>query len=270
MPQHYIDLRPHGMTVGLYESVFRDIESGMVKPEPVELGDGNYMLRMPKRDIPHAIVLKLAKTLSALNAAFLLLREGHVMEQAVLQRTIDEANEDVQFLSLAIIEGETELHRKFLKNFWDEEFEDFAHTVSSHKSRDQVPRKKIHAANSRLLDDPSGANAVANVIHKTYSGFVHGAAPHIMEIYDDRSGHFLVRGMHGTHRVIDHADALWNAVYRTGLAFIHAANALGMTPQRKSVVKQLLAFQQQTGRDGGLRGDPFEDDEVGCGPESPS
>ncbi|MBD9437446.1 hypothetical protein IB223_15195 [Pseudoxanthomonas sp. PXM03] len=269
MAQKYIDLRPHGLIITTYERVFRDIESGITKPVPVEVGENNYMLRLPQRDVPHAIILKLAKILSALHAAFILLNEGHVMEQAIIQRTIDEANEDVLFLSLAITEGETDLHRRFLSGFWEEEFEDFEHTVASHKTRDQVRRKKIHAYNSSFLDNPSGANVVANVVHKAYSGYVHGAAPQIMEIYDDRSEMFLVRGMHGTHKIVDYADDVWNVVYRAGLSFIYATRALGMEAHSEMVHRRLQLFQEQTGRDGGLPSIATSTDETPAGNERP-
>jgi hypothetical protein len=49
----------------------------------------------------------------------------------------------------------------------------------------------------------------------TYSGFVHGASPHIMDMYGGTPPHYQLRGMLGTARVNEHAADLWNCVYRS-------------------------------------------------------
>lgn len=247
------DLKPHSQMLEVLEAVLRDIEGGMTKPERVDLEDGNWILRPPQRDVQHAIVLKLAMVLSGVNAAFVLLRHGHILEQAAIQRMIDEANEDILFLVLALTNDDvTELHQRFLDSFWAEEFEDFNNVVDSHKSRDQVPRSKVHAYNARLLDDPSSSTKLSKVIQRMYSGFVHGAAPHIMEIYDPVSGGFAVRGMLGTPKEEDHAYDIWNVVYRAGLSFIFASRAFGSDAHSDLVTKHLKEFQVATGREGGI------------------
>lgn len=248
-----IDLRPHARMLKIYEAMLRDFESGMTRPVPIDLGDGNWILRLPQRDAQHAILLKLAMVLSGMNAAFVLLHNGHILEQAAIQRMIDEANEDILFLVLGVNNDDwTDLHKRYLDSFWAEEFDDFSHVVESHKSRDQVRRKKIHAYNARHLEDPSRSGKLSDVIHKLYSGFVHGAAAHIMEIYDPDTGGFAVRGMSGTPKVYDHAYDIWNVVYRTGLSFLFASRAYGSDRHEQLVTKHLKAFQAATGRDGGL------------------
>jgi len=55
----------------------------------------------------------------------LLLSHGFVQEQAVLQRTIDETNEDIDFLVYAVTNDTvTELHERFLEAFWEEEIDE--------------------------------------------------------------------------------------------------------------------------------------------------
>ncbi len=248
-----IDLGPHARMLHIYEGVLRDFEGGMTRPVRVELGDGNWILRFPRRDAEHAIVLKLAMALSGLNAAFLLLQNGHVLEQAALQRMIDEANEDVLFLVLGIANDDlTDLHRRYLDAFWAEEFDDFSNVTESHRSRDQVRRKKIHAYNASYLEDPSRSVKLSDVIHKMYSGFVHGAANHIMDIYNPDLCGFAVRGMLGTPRVFDHAYDIWNVIYRTGLSFLFASRAYGSDAHEQLVTEHLKEFQMATGRNGGI------------------
>jgi len=48
-----------------------------------------------------------------------------------------------------------------------------------------VAREMIIAYNARTFHggDPSGARDASHTLHKAYSGFVHGAAQHILELY---------------------------------------------------------------------------------------
>jgi hypothetical protein len=136
----------------------------------------------------------------------------------VLQRTLDEIGEDIAFLTVAITnDTATDLHRRYLSAFWSEEFADSAKPVESLIDREMVPRKKIRAYVSRILQptpDRSRDLAVSKTISKAYSGFVHGASPHLMEICVGDPPKFCVRGMLGTPRVEDHEFDVWNYFYR--------------------------------------------------------
>ena len=92
--------------------------------------------------------------------------------------------EDINFLSLAIIRDEmTDRHKQYLQYFYAEEFDDPSNVIGSHKSRGMVSRDKIRAYVNRALDnDSSRANIAGKVITKAYSGFVHAASPHIMDM----------------------------------------------------------------------------------------
>ncbi len=241
---------PYLRLLAVMEAALRDFESGMERPILLNAGTRGKIHRLPKQDVNHAILLKLVAMLSALNAAHILMRQGHVMEQAAIERIADEAGEDVFFLTLAVLKGMTDLHRRFLDAFWAEEFDDFDDTVGSHKSREMIPRQKIRAyINSFHPSDPSTANQVARIIAKTYSGFVHLAAPHIMEVYRPDSGTFSVTGMLGTPRASEHAHDFWNYLYRGGLAFVAAAKAFGSDDHSQMMMNSLKAFQAATGRE---------------------
>ena len=45
-----------------------------------------------------------------------------------------------------------------------------------------------------------------------YSGYVHAASPHIMEMYGGNPARFHVRGMHGTPRQDEHRDDFCHAI----------------------------------------------------------
>ena len=60
-----------------------------------------------------------------------------------------------------------------------------------------------------------------------YSGFTHGAAPQIMELYDYEKGRFLPNGLLGTNRHLDYIFDAANSIYRTLLSAGALAKALG-------------------------------------------
>ena len=58
------------------------------------------MFRCVEQSIYQAIILKLARVVSGLHAALLLLEHGHIQEQAMFHRIHDELDEDILFLVL--------------------------------------------------------------------------------------------------------------------------------------------------------------------------
>lgn len=140
----------------------------------------SFVYRHVEKTVHQAIVQKLARLVSGLHAARLLLEAGFVQEQAVLQRTIDEITEDISFLSFSVISGElTSLHKRYLDSFFQEEF-DPCDTVASSKERAMIPRKKIRAYLDRCLSGPKGSSKhldASRTVSKAYSGYVHAASP---------------------------------------------------------------------------------------------
>ncbi|WP_241814080.1 hypothetical protein [Caballeronia zhejiangensis] len=177
-----------------------------------------------------AIIQKMARVVSALRAAQLLLSGGFIQEQAAINRMLDEAEDDINFLSLGIVFGETELHKQFLTYFFIEEYGDPNRPIQTRNKRGSIPRSKIHAylhQNPAMSSDPSTGSAVMQTIHKAYSGYIHGASPHIMEMFGGTRPSFQMSGMRNTPLWEDHVDDLWNYVYRGILSFGMAAKAFG-------------------------------------------
>src|SRR6185312_10881853 len=159
------------------DAAFQDFAAALPKPVRVKHGPG-WVFRFKDRDIYHAVVLKLALVQSTLRAALVLLEHGHTPQQAMLQRVIDEANEDILFLVYAVTHDTvTPLHQRYLDAFWAEEFGDANDPTGTHQSRDMVPRQKIRAYLAKIEGkdlDPSRAVHVTKVLSQTYSGFIHG------------------------------------------------------------------------------------------------
>ena len=149
-----------------------------------------------------AAYLKGVRIVSALNASLVLLDHGFIEELGILFRTIDESLEDIIFLlSPQADGGSSETQIKFLDEFYGEEFSDSKIPFMSQQKRHRVPRRKVYAALGSIMGDivnPSDGAKLHRTLSQAMSGFVHGAYPHIMELYGGNPPHFHLNGMLGT------------------------------------------------------------------------
>jgi hypothetical protein len=242
----------YDQTLSNMERCLTALAARVHQPIAVAFGDG-YIFRFRERDIHQAIVQKLARVVSGLQAARLLMTAGFFQEQSALQRTLDEFNEDIHFLAYSVVYGDTtELHRDYLAAFFQEEFDNPASAIKSTQKRPMVPRKKIRAYLARIQAaniDPSRGAEVRRTVDKIYSGFVHGASPHIMEMYYGDPPHFNVRGMLGTPLADEHREDLWNYFYRSIGSFVVSAKAFGDEALCQSVLKYMRSFASANGQD---------------------
>jgi hypothetical protein len=234
----------------LMERAFIELEYLLPsKPQLKDLPSGPAY-RFKEKNIYQAMIQKLARVQSLVKAARLLLSNGFFQEQSILHRVIDETNEDIIFLLGAILNKNiTDLHRKFLEAFWEEEIDESGTIITSNQKRPMVPRKKIQAYLAKLEgdSDPSTHQKLARTVSKVYSGFVHGASPHIMEMYGGSPPRFHTSGMMGTPRGDDYSRELWNYVYRSFLSHIAVAKAFGAEKQAEVLYKYLAEFENNAG-----------------------
>lgn len=207
------------------------------RPKLIKFRDG-FAYRYAEKNLHQALVQKLARQVSSLRAAHLLMTHGFVQEQAALQRMLDELGEDISFLAYAAIRQEmTQQHENYLKYFYQEEFDPTAKTVQSIE-RASVPRKQIRAYLGRAgsPEDPTGKGANAQrTVARTYSGYVHAASPQIMDMYGGMPPHWHLRGMKDTGIYEGHRQDLWNYFYRAIMAFALASKAFGDDPLFESI-----------------------------------
>jgi len=111
-------------TNNFLEQCFHVLEAPVPSPVPTDLG-GHTVLRYDVKSLEIAIIQKFARYISGLNASLLLLEKGFTQEVGALFRTLDEFQEDIFFLALPkVSEMElTEIHVKFLDDFFQEEFD---------------------------------------------------------------------------------------------------------------------------------------------------
>lgn len=198
------------------EMTLAGFEQRVRAPQRVPYKDRS-VFRYAERTVHQALIQKLARLLSGLHAARILLEHGFFQEQAASQRMLGEFREDIMFLSPGVLRDEmTELHRQYLDAFYEEEF-DNEDPLKATQRRPMVPRKRIRAYLGRIegIDvDPSTGIEISRTLSKAYSGFVHGASPQIMDMYGGTPGRFHVTGMLGTPLESEHRDDLWNYFYR--------------------------------------------------------
>jgi hypothetical protein len=211
----------------------------------------SFRVRYTQQTIHQAIVLKLARTISGLHALRLLLEHGFLQEQGALQRIQDELTEDVMFLCLGAINGRSPLHDEYLNAFWMEEF-DKDTAIESTQKRPMTKRQRIRSFIVRESEvpgglDPSKGVEVGRTISKSYSGYVHAAAPHIMDMYGGNPPRFHVKGQLGSPFYNDHREDLWNYFYRAILAFAASAAAFGFQNARESIIAFADSFARSAG-----------------------
>ena len=220
----------------------------------------SFVFRHVEKTLHQALVQKLARYVSSLRAARLLLVAGFFQEQATLQRTLDEIQEDITFLSFSVVFNDsTLLHKAYLEAFFEEEF-DSDSALKSTQRRPMIPRQKIRAYISRINgqgSDPSTGLEAARTVSKVYSGYVHAASTQIMDMFGGDPPHFYTSGLKGTPREEEHRDDLWNYFYRGVLAFAFAAKAFGDEAMFASISRFAEQFSksERKGYEALLRGE---------------
>lgn len=225
-------------------------------PVRTPMGDG-YAYRYREQSIYQAIVQKLARTVTSVHAISVLNSSGLLQEQATLQRTLDEFREDIVFLCYGVIFRELDnLHVDYLTAFWEEEFDDPNSSITSTQKRPMPSRKKIRAYLSRDRGtgyDQSSSIEVSRTISKTYSGYVHGASPQLMELYYGAPPSFHLAGGTDSPFFEDHAADLLNYYYRAILSFAFAAKAFGEEELFEGLRTYSVAFAKASGEEHRLR-----------------
>tara|TARA_R110001599_G_scaffold331277_1_gene545976 strand:- start:365 stop:1156 length:792 start_codon:yes stop_codon:yes gene_type:complete len=235
--------------ISALERGFRNIEQQVPKPEEVKFG--NYSrFRYPNQEIEAAIFLKLARLISLVKTLDLLLDHGRVQELCILQRSVEETNEDILFLSLAITENDrTPKHDQFLSEFWTEDYTDPDDPI-----RSRIPkgysRGNVRSYINRALKqpDPSTMDQIGRSIYEMYSGFLHGSAPHIFELFDENTQVFRSDGIKGSMRLIDYILDAQNSFYRSLLSLQCTIKAFGLAELLDEVKSDIDTFVLAIGK----------------------
>ncbi|HYS83736.1 MAG TPA: hypothetical protein VEN78_01870 [Bradyrhizobium sp.] len=195
--------------------------------------------------------LKGVKTISTLNACLLLLRHGYTQEIGALCRMVDDFCNEIFFLLQPQGEnGFSDDQKRFIESFFQEEFDKPGDPLGSTQKRDTVSVRKIHATFAKLASgelNPSDAQQLLRTTHQAFSGYVHGAYPHIMEMFGGNPPAFHMSGMLGTPRVDEWRGQLVGYVHRLIIASVFVARKLGITDMERPLRAFLSEFEATTG-----------------------
>jgi hypothetical protein len=221
-----------------------------VPPPQVMQFHGRAAYRYKEQSVHQAIVMKLVRLTSALQAAQLLLQAGLLQDFGACQRVIDEINEDVAFLCLSVVRNdETQWHARFLAEFWQEEF-DGPTAMTSTQKRARVPREKVRGYLAQGEEggiDQSARIKINEGIAKAYSGFVHGAGSHIMQMYYGNPPCFHPVGELDSPYLPGHAEDLQNYFLRAICSFGFAAAAFGSKELKDTIIEFRAEFERRCG-----------------------
>lgn len=198
-----------------------------------------------------ACYLKGVKAVSTLNACVALLRQGFAQEVGALCRMVDDFCNEIFFLLVPQgEEGFSQDQIRFLENFFQEEFETPGDPLRSPQKRDTVSVKKVHATFGKLAQgelNPSDAQELLRTVHQAFSGYVHGAYPHIMEMFGGNPPRFHMSGMLGTPRIEEWRRQLVGYVQRLIIATVFVARKLGVADMEAPIRAFLEEFEAATG-----------------------
>jgi hypothetical protein len=199
--------------------------------------------------------LKCIRAISSLNAATVLLRFGYVQEIGALCRCVDEFCEDVLFLATPLGEEDeySKTQQRLVEEYFQEEFEENAGAILKPAPRARVPREKIQAGIARIKGhpiNPHDAKQMHRTLGKTFSGYIHGAYPHTMEMYGgltfDQCA-FHVFGMLETPRISEWTETLANYVYRTAMCLEVVAKRCEDNEVERLLRESRSNFEKHTG-----------------------
>ncbi len=244
----------------LYEQLLRDMEQALDRltkrvpaPQWIRLFGERFAFRYVERTAQQAIIQKLARIITGLRAAHLILRHGFVQEEAVIHRVLGDLIEDVLFLSYGILKNDLKekLHESYLADFYQEDFADPNNPLASIQKRTPVSRRKIQAYLARAdtkIGNPSHNQEVFRAIQQVFSGFVHAASVQILDMYGGNPPHFHVRGMLGTPRMREYERDIWNYFERGMADFVIAAAVLGDPELQQQLWSQKQNFDVESER----------------------
>jgi hypothetical protein len=215
--------------VTLVEDAIEQMAAKVPRPRAKRSSGGDLVYRYYEELAEQALVLKTVRTLSALRAGKVLLDVGLALDVGATMRILDELSSDMMFLSGPLVWSlnPEPRHKQYLTEFFQEEF-DHADPVKSSQRRNRVSRRDIRAYVARTFSAGQSVNRIVEItetIDSAFSGYVHGAAVHTMDMFDGER-----------YRVpLEHSDGPLGAVrdqypqylHRALMAVATAAKAIG-------------------------------------------
>ena len=149
--------------------------------------------RFPKKNLDVVLALKLVQLRGNIKAGEVLIEDGLFLEWYMVQRTMQDAMEDVTFL----VDGEGDekkAHRRYMEIFFDEDLDKdgklskrTAGAVTRPEIRDTLRKVQQQLVGRDLSCDICDIYEQSRQLHRVGSGSVHGRASSIIRAYFDES-----------------------------------------------------------------------------------
>ena len=225
------------------------IEAALPQPVVVDVS-GQKQYRYTEHTPYHVAFLKAIRVVSGLNACLYLLPGGFAQEIMVIVRTLDDFTGEIMFILENAEAGTLTKHQeKFLADFYREEFVNSNNPLLNEDRRDTVPKKSIIASLARQMRpyaNPSDLQKMFIVTNDALSGYVHGAYPHIMEMFGGGPPQFHLEGMTGSPRIPMCIRQMEIYTQRAIMVFDVLAKNLGSAKLSKFLVETRDHFEKGT------------------------
>jgi hypothetical protein len=175
--------------------------SGMIKP-PVYVARPDEHFEYENPDEKTFAILRCVRIASDFRAVMILLEHGHVQQVGVLMRGIVEFNMDLDVVigPYLVPETKNDVDQRIAEYFSEPSW-NFRRILEDPKKRATTPRRKTYALIAKVLGEsvepanPYQVRQTVKALEEGYSGYVHGAYEHIMELYDPYDRRFAIRGI---------------------------------------------------------------------------
>ena len=222
------------------ETNFRQIEALIPPPQWVPW-DNKFNWRYQEKLPVQILIQKMARQVTGLKAADVLLSEGLLQEVGVMFRVLDEIEEDISFLALGLANGKwSALHNSYAEYFWVEDDND---------RQQPVQRKRIRAFVNRVFDmpDPSSADAVGRTIHRAYSDFVHARSGPTMGMVSGPPAQFDLNGITDRLARRSYVEQMPSYFYRATVSIVMIAKVVLSETDHAECYSQFRLLEQRFG-----------------------
>lgn len=245
-----------GQTVPLIAECLQRLGSavrliGDALPGPIVADvSGQKQFRYQEQTPYNAAFLKAIRVVSGLNACLFLLRGGFAQEIMVIIRTLDDFIAEIMFILENAQAGTlSKYQKKFLADFFREEFVNSNNPLLNEERRKTVPKQNIIASLARQMGsyaNPSDLQKMFVVTNDALSGYVHGAYPHIMEMFGGSPPQFHFEGMAGSPRIPMCIRQMKIYTHRAIMVFDILAKNLGSAELSEFLVEARDHFEKGT------------------------
>jgi hypothetical protein len=207
--------------------------------------DGKF--RHSKKTDHVYLYMKALRYVSLMNSALILTENGFFQEVGILCRCLNETQDDFCFVAMPNSAASTDRREQHLEEFYLEEFKPKTTGLLESNKRNRVKRKTIHStiAASITSVNQSDVVQVISTLETAYSGYVHGAYGHLMELYGGPNFGFRANGLPPQAFAEARERDMSHHIYRGVLILERLAQILGEEKEYQSLLVYRKALEEK-------------------------